>query len=58
MRVVAEGGVLVIADGLDAAPAERRLSEQRQGDLGEPVRLAISVTQEQYQGLFVGQTVA
>ena len=51
---VAEGDVpvYVVADGRDAAPAERRLSEQRSGDLGEPVGLAISVTQEQYQGFF------
>jgi hypothetical protein len=51
---VAEGDVLVnvVADGLDAAAAEQRLSEQRPGGLGEPVGLAISATREQYQGLF------
>jgi hypothetical protein len=51
---VAEGDVLVnvVADGLDAAAAEQRLSEPRPGGLGEPVALAISATREQYQGLF------
>jgi len=41
---VAKGDVLVdvVAASLDAAPAERRLPEQRPGDLGEPVGLAIT----------------
>src|SRR5271155_4002523 len=40
---VAEGNVLVnvIANGLDAGPAERRIAEPRPGDIGQPVGLAI-----------------
>ena len=44
----------VITDGLDAAPAERRLPEQRPGDLAKAVGLAISASQQEHQGL-VGQ---
>jgi hypothetical protein len=42
--LVAKGNMLVnvVADSLDAAPAEWRLHEQRPGGLGEPVALAIS----------------
>src|SRR5271166_4218244 len=54
--LVAEGDVLmnVVADGLDAAPAERRIPEERPGDLGKPVGLAVTAAQQEHQGL-VGQ---
>jgi hypothetical protein len=53
---IAEGNVLVnvAADGLDTAPAERRLPEQRSCDLGKSVGPAIAAGQEERQGV-VGQ---
>ena len=54
---VAEGDVLgnVVADGLDAAPAEWRLPEQRPGGLGEPVALAYRLPRSNTKASLIGR---
>ena len=51
--LIAEGYVIVneIADRLDPSPACRRLVEQAPGDLGQPIRIAVTASQEKHQSL-------
>jgi hypothetical protein len=45
-----------IADGLDASPSGRRIAEEIPRHLGQPIGLAISAAQQEYQG-FLGQVL-
>ena len=42
----------VVADGLDAAAAGRRLAEQVPRDVGQPIGLAVSAAEEEHERLF------